>query len=168
MAPVAISAVQPSPNFQTADLGALRIARPQNWEIVDNQQNSATIAPRAGVSGGAVAYGVVIRVARVGANTSATQITTAIAQNLQKSDSNMKVLGQVQPVTVSGSSGGSVQLETNSPMTGADGKAQREQDWLVSVQRGNSAIYFVFVSPAANFEQLRPTFEKMLASVQFR
>jgi beta-barrel assembly-enhancing protease len=169
MSSVSISAVQPSPNFQTADLVGLRIARPQNWEVVENQQTSATIAPRAGVSGGAVAYGVVIRATRPpAANVSAGQLTAAIAQSLQRSDSNMKVVGQVQPITVGGGSGGSVQLETISPMTGADGKAQRERDWLVTVQRRTDAIYFIFVSTAANYEQLRPTFERMLRSVQFR
>jgi hypothetical protein len=98
----------------------------------------------------------------------ANQLTAAIAQSLQSSDSNMKLVGQIQPITVGGSSGGSVQLETISPITGADGKTQRERDWLVTVQRGTDAIYFVFVSTAANYEQLRPTFERMLRSVQFR
>jgi hypothetical protein len=36
------------------------------------------------------------------------------------------------------------------------------------VQRGSDAIYLVFVSTAANYEQFRPTFEKMLRSVQLR
>jgi hypothetical protein len=80
----------------------------------------------------------------------------------------MRVVGQVQPVTVGGSSGGSVQLETISPMTGADGKTQRERDWLVTVQRGSDAIFLVFVSTSANYEQFRPTFERMLRSVQLR
>jgi Zn-dependent protease with chaperone function len=169
MPAVSIAAVQPSSNLQTADLGGLRIARPQNWEVLENQQSSATIAPRAGVSGGAVAYGLVIRSTRPpSGNTSASQLTNAIAQSLQSGDSNMKVVGQVQPVTVGGTSGGSLVLETISPMTGSDGKPQRERDWLVAVQRGTDAIYFVFVSTAANYEQFRPTFERMLRSVQFQ
>ena len=169
MPAVSMSAVQPSANFQTADLGALTIARPQNWEVLENQQSSATIAPRAGVSGGAIAYGLVIRSTRApAANMSASQLTAAIAQSLQISDSNMKAAGQVQPITVGNNSGGSLLLETISPAAGADGKAQPERDWLVTVQRGTDTIYFVFVSTAANYEQLRPTFEKMLRSVQFR
>jgi hypothetical protein len=99
---------------------------------------------------------------------SASQLTTAIAQNLQKSDSNMKVVSQVQSISVGGGSGGSVQLETISPMKGSDGKAQRERDWLVTVQRGSDAVFLVFVSTTANYEQFRPTFERMLRSVQFR
>jgi len=166
---VPISAVRPSPNFQIADLGGLRIARPQNWEVIENRESSATIAPRAGVSGGAVAYGVVIRLQRApAANMSASKLTEAVAQSLQSSDSNMKVVGQIQPLTIGGSSAGSVQLETVSPMAGADGKTQRERDWLVVVERGSDAIYFVFVSTAANYEQFRPSFERMLRSVQFR
>jgi predicted Zn-dependent protease len=169
MPAVSISAVQPSATFQTADLGSLRIVRPQNWEVVENQESSATIAPRAGVSGGAVAYGLVIRSARPpAANMTARQLTTAIAQSLQSSDSNMKTVGQFQSATVGGISGGSILMETISPMTGADGKAQSERDWLVTVQRGTDAIYFVFVSTATDYEQFRPAFERMLRSVQFR
>jgi len=169
MPAVSISAVQPSSNFQIADLGGLRIARPQNWEVIENQQSSATIAPRAGVSGGAVAYGVVIRSERApSANMSPSQLTEAVAQSLQSGDSNMKAVGQIQRLTVGGSPAGWLELETVSPMAGADGKTQRERDWLVVLQRGSNAIYFVFVSTAANYEQFRPAFERMLRSVQFR
>jgi hypothetical protein len=170
MPAVSISAVQPSSNFQTASLAAgFSIARPQNWDVLENQQASATIAPRAGASNGSVAYGVVIGTTRApSSNMSASQLTTAIAQNLQKGDSNMKVVSQVQSISVGGGSGGSVQLETISPMKGSDGKSQRERDWLVTVQRGNDAVFLVFVSTTANYEQFRPTFERMLRSVQFR
>ena len=87
--------------FQTVDLGALRMARPRNWELVDSQQSSATIAPRAGVSAGSVAYGVVIRSARApAANMEAGQLTAAIVQSLQNGDSNMKQVGEIQGLGV--------------------------------------------------------------------
>ena len=93
MPAVPVSAVQPSPNFRIADLGGLTIARPQNWEVIENRESSATIAPRAGVSGGAVAYGVVIRSMRPpSANMSVSKLTEAVAQSLQASDGNMKVV----------------------------------------------------------------------------
>ena len=145
------------------------MARPQNWELLDSQPASATIAPRAGVSAGAVAYGVVIRSGRApAANMSAGQLTAAIVQGLQGGDGNMKQVGQIRGVTVGGMSGAAVELETISPMAGADGKPQRERDWLVAVPRQGNAIFFVFVSPLANYDQLRSSFVKMLRSVQFR
>jgi hypothetical protein len=169
MPAVPISQVQPSRTFQIADLGGVRIARPQNWEVLENQDAGATIGPRAGVSGGAVAYGVVIRAGRApAANMNASQLTTAVIQSLQSGDPNMKQVGQIQGVTVNGNSAGSVELETVSPMVGADGKPQPERDWLVVVPRGGNAIFFVFVSPLANAGQLRPSFQRMLSSVQFR
>jgi Zn-dependent protease with chaperone function len=167
MPAVPMSAVQPSRSWQTVDLGALRMAHPQNWELLDNQQTSATIAPRAGVSAAGVAYGVVIRSERA-ANMNAGQLTAAVVQSLQSGDSNMKTAGQIQGVAVAGISSGSIELETLSPLAGPDGKPQRERDWLVVVPRGGYAIYFVFVSPLSNYGQLRPSFVQMLRSVQFR
>ena len=165
----AISDVRPSSNFRTADLGALKMDRPENWDVIGGQQSSATIAPRAGVSGGAVAYGAVIRAGRApAANLSMDQLTAAIVQSLRSSDSNMKQVGDIQPITVDGISGRSVELETISPMATADGKPQRERDWLVAVPRGQTdAIFLVFVSPLSNFDELRSAFERMLLSVRF-
>jgi hypothetical protein len=169
MPAVSLSQVLPSRTFQVADLGGIRLSRPQNWEVLENQDTSATIGPRAGVSGGAVAYGLVIRLEQApAANMNANQLTAAVVQSLQSSDANMKQVGQVQAVTVNGAAAGSVVLETVSPMAGADGKPQRERDWLVVVPRGGNALYFVFVSPLANYNRLRPSFQRMLNSVQFQ
>jgi Peptidase family M48 len=169
MPAVPMSQVQPSRTFQVADIGGLRISRPRNWEVLENQQASATIGPRAGVSGGAVAYGVVIRAGKApAANMNAGQLTSVIIQSLQSEDSNVKQVGQIRGVTVNGASAGSVELETVSPMVGADGKPQRERDWLVVVPRGANAIYFVFVSPLANYDRLRPSFQRMLSSVRLQ
>ena len=64
--------------------------------------------------------------------------------------------------------GGSAELETVSPMPGADGKPQSERDWLVALPRGRGdAIFLVSVAPLAHFDQLRPTFERMLRSLVF-
>jgi hypothetical protein len=169
VATVSITEVQPSSVFRFADLGALKIERPENWSVVAGRSSSVTIAPQAGVSGDAVAYGVVIRsVQTPQAYMSVREITAVIVESLESGDSNMKRSGEVQAVNVGGVTGGSVELETISPMLDTTGKPQRERDWLVSVPRGSrQAIYLVFVSPAANFEQLRPTFERMLRSVEF-
>jgi len=116
-----------------------------------------------------VAYGVVIRAGRApAANMDGGRLTAAVVQSLQSGDSNMKQVGQIERLPVDGISAGSVELETISPMVGADGKPQRERDWLVAVPRGGNAIFFVFVSPLVNYDQLRPSFAKMLQSVQFR
>jgi peptidase M48-like protein len=165
-----ISAVQPSGKFQSADVDEVTIERPDNWQVMPSQQSSVTIAPRAGASGGAVAYGVVIQsVSLPGASgENPQQVTSAIAQSLESGDGNMRQNGNIEAITVAGMPAGSLQLTTVSPMLGQDGSEQQERDWLVAVPRGGGkAIYFVFVAPEPNFDQLEPTFSKMLGSIKF-
>jgi hypothetical protein len=167
---VPVTDVQPSSIFKLTDLSVMKIVRPENWDAMQGQQqDSVTIAPRPGVSGGAVAYGVVIQAMQTpGANQNVRQITAAIAQSLESGDSNMKQSGEIQGITVNGMAAGSVELQTVSPMRDAEGRAQSERDWLVAVpQAGGKAIMIVFVAPQIHFDQLRPTFEKMLRSAQF-
>ena len=164
-----ITDVQPSSIFQETDLSVIKILRPENWEVQQGQrQDSITIAPRPGVSGSAVAYGVVIqRLQLPGTNMSAQQITAAIVKNLESGDSKMKQTSDIQTITVAGTAGGSVELQTVSMMADAAGKAQPERDWLVAVpRRDGSVIAIICVATQKYFEQMRPTFEKMLGSVQ--
>lgn len=165
-----VSAVRPSTEFQVTALSTMRIARPENWYVTRAQQaDSATIAPTAGVSGGSVAYGVVIQVARSqDRNLSVKQFTAAMAQNLQSNDTNMEQAGAIQEIRVNGRAAGSVALQTISPMAGPDGKPQAERDWLVTIPRGDgSAIAIIFVSPLRHFQQMKPAFDRMLRSVRF-
>ncbi len=167
---VPVTDVQPSSIFKQTDLSTMKIVRPENWDVMQGeQQDSVTIAPRPGVSGNAVAYGVVIQVVQPpAANMSVRQITAAIVTSLESGDSNVKQSGEIQAITVNGVAGESVELETVSMMADAKGKAQPERDWLVTVPRGDgSAIIIVFVATQRHFDQMRPTFEKMIRSVQF-
>ena len=163
------SAVQPSSNFRAANIGEVTIDRPDNWHVMPGQQSSVTIAPTAGASGAAVAYGVVIESVTLDASaTSIQQTTTSIAQSLESGDDNMKQIGDLRTVSVDGMQAGTMQLTSVSPMPGQNGSKQPERDWLVVVPRGGgTVIYFVFVAPQSDFAQLRPTFEKMLGSVRF-
>lgn len=163
-----VTDVQPSSIFRETELSVMKLVRPENWEVTQGQRDSVTIAPRPGSSGGAVAYGVVIQLVQTpDTKMSARQITEAIVQGLEKGDSNTKQTSDFQAITVSGVAGGSVELATVSPMLDAEGKLQPEHDWLVTVPRGGGkAIVIIFVATQKHFEQMRPTFEKMLRSVQ--
>ena len=109
-----------------------------------------------------MAYGVVIRQERApSANLSAEQLTATIVQSLESSDSNMKQVGGVQPITAGrnirrlGGTGNGISHG------GSQRHTQRERDWLVAVPRGESDVVFlVFVSPLRDYDQMRPAFEK--------
>ena len=56
-----------------------------------------------------------------------------------------------------------------SPIPAANGQAQLEWDWLVTVpQHNGSVVFMVFVAPQSEFAQFQPTYEAMLKSVQLQ
>ena len=80
----------------------------------------------------------------------------------------MKTIEDSTPIDVAGVRGRSVILQSTSPFTDAKGQTQKERDWLVTIPRQDGPVfYLVFVAPEPDFGNFRPTFEKMLNSVQF-
>lgn len=169
--PVSSSDVAPSSRMVNENLGPFSISHPSNWEVIPPQQqgNSVTIAPRAGVNGNGVGYGVVINGVRPqnGAG-DLDQITSQLIQQMQQGGGDLQQVGSVQPITVAGIRGRSVNMESTSPFTTADGQPQKERDWMVTLpQQDGSVMYFVFVAPKSEFSRFKPTFDNMLRSLQF-
>src|SRR5215469_3005615 len=170
--PVDLQSVLPSSRSVVSDLGPMKIARPDNWQVVPGAQGGqgVTIAPQAGVSGDAIGYGVVINgiKPRGGQTMNLDQQTAQLVQAMQ-SGSDLSPVGSPQPITVAGAQGRSVTMQSTSPFSDANGQSQRERDWLVTVPQSDGAmVYFVFVAPEAQFERFRPSFESMLRSLQFK
>jgi beta-barrel assembly-enhancing protease len=168
---VSWSDVAPSSNLVSANLGPMRMARPENWGVVAPQQQgqSVIIAPRAGVVGNGVGYGVVINgVPAQGNKVNIDQATADIVRNMQRGGGDLQVVGQTTQIRVAGVRGRAVNLQSTSPFPDTKGQSQKERDRLVTIPRPDgSVIYLVFVAPESEFERLRPTFDRMLKSVQF-
>ena len=167
-----LPSVLPSPRLTTADLGPLKIAHPDNWKVVPPRQqgDSVTIAPQAGLADNGVGYGVVINgvPAPNGRKTSIDQMTTDLVRALQSGGGDLQPVGNTQVINVAGLQGRSVVMQSTSPFPDANGRQQKERDWLVVTPRPDgSVIYFVFIAPQAEFERFRSTYENMLRSVQF-
>jgi Zn-dependent protease with chaperone function len=161
----------PSSRMVSTDLGQLRIARPENWQVMEPRQRGAgvTIAPRSGVTGDAVGYGVVINGASLPSDqhVSLDQITEELVRSLDNGG-DLRQVGDPQPIEVAGTQGRSLNMRSTSPFADGKGQSQPERDWLVTVPRSDGSIlYFVFVAPQSDFERYRPTYESMLRSVEF-
>ncbi len=167
--PASLQSVLPSSRLVTTNLGPLSIARPDNWQVLSSGRNGGDImiAPRAGVSGNAVGYGVAINgVSPQNGRTGIDLVTADLVRNFEQ-QANMETLGSAQPITVAGVQGRSVTMQSTSPFPDDKGQPQKERDWLVTVPRGDgSALYFVFVAPQSQFDRFRPAFESMLRSVR--
>ncbi len=169
--PISSRDVMPSSRMVSENLGPLTVSRPENWDVITPQQKgqSLTIAPRAGVTSNGVGYGVVINgVSPQNGSGNIDQLTSDIVRSMQGEGSDLQPIGSAQPITVAGNRGRSVMMESTSPFPNSSGGQQKERDWLVTVpQQDGSVMYFVFVSPASEFERLKPTFDNMLRSLRF-
>ncbi|HYK36313.1 M48 family metallopeptidase [Alloacidobacterium sp.] len=169
---VALQNVLPSQHMVLADLGPVKIDRPENWQVAMPQQQGqfVTIAPQAGVTHQGVGYGVLINGVAPpnGQRMSVDEITNALVQEMQQKN-GLQPLSGAQKITVAGVEGRSVMFQSASPFPNASGQEQKEGDWLVTIpQRDGSVIFMVFVAPEPEFARFQPTYQAMLKSVQFR
>ncbi len=171
VSPVSWNDVVPSSKFVTANLGQMKIVRPENWGVVAPQQQgqSVIIAPHAGIVGNGIGYGVVIdSVSSQAKRANIDQMTAEIVRNLQSGGGDLQPVGKTTRIKVGGVRGRSVNMQSTSPFPDLKGQSQKEKDRLVTIPRPNgSVIFLVFVAPESEFERLSPTFDKMLKSVQF-
>ena len=168
---VSLRKVQPSDKLVTADLGRMKIVRPDNWQVMmpKQQGDSLKIAPQAGITSGAVGYGVVINgvMPPEGENLTIDQLTADLVRDMEHSG-GIKAAGKPQSITINGVQGRAVVMQSQSPFPNPAGDPQAERDWLVTIpQRDGSAIFMVFVAPEAEFSLFQPTYEAMLRSLQF-
>jgi len=163
---VAFKQVQPSGRFTQLNQGNVSISYPDNWKPA-GEQGTILIAPPGGAGDNGISYGVMIGSAQ-GAMGSLDQSTQQLIQSLQKDNPGMQVSGNLTPVTVNGVQGRSAILTGTSPIQ-QNGQPIPERDWVVTVPRSDGNLtYLVFISPERDFNQLHPTFQKMLESLQVR
>ncbi len=158
--------VQPSDRFTQLQQSGYSISYPDNWKA-GGDQNSITIAPPQAVAQNGIAYGTIISSANADAS-QLNQATEQLVQQLQKDNAGMKVYSSPTGIQVNGQQGRSTYLTGTSPIQ-QNGQPVAERDWLVTLPGPKGElVYLVFVAPEQEFNQLRPTFQKMLESFQVR
>jgi Zn-dependent protease with chaperone function len=169
--PVSLESILPSHKMIMANLGPMKIHRPENWPatLPEQQGQFVTIAPHAAITNSGVGYGVLLNgvAGPNGKPMSIDDMTAQLIQQMQQSN-QLEQLGKPEPITVGGIPSRSTFLRSPSPFPDPNGQAQPERDWLVTIpQRDGSLIFMIFVAPQADFARLQPTYEAMLKSIQF-
>jgi hypothetical protein len=157
--------VRASATFSRLARPGYHISYPANWQALgDRQSPSATIVPPGAFNQSAIAYGVVInRFSPADAKATLEQATNELIHSITGQSPGMTA-ETPREITADNLHGRSVDLMGDSPVQ-RDGKPEAEHDWLVALpQSGGGILYLVFISPAPDFERLRPTFERMLKS----
>jgi beta-barrel assembly-enhancing protease len=159
----------PSSNLSTFRHSQYTLSYPENWQVLGDQNSAVTIAPSEGMTQNSVAYGAMVSTYEPeDPNSSLDQDTHDLIASLRQSNPDLRQLGNDDNIRVNGVAGKSIDLLGNSPIQ-ENGRAARERDWLVALnRRDGSLLYMVFIAPESQFNQLRPTFERMLKSLSLR
>lgn len=159
--------VKPSGAFKTFQGSDFSMNYPTNWQAVAGQ-NSATLAPPAGVGQNAIAYGGIVDTVQNADASSIDDATQALIQNLQQTNPGLRIYDSPRKIQVAGVEGRSTMLQGNSPMQAHD-KPVPERDWLVTLPlQAGGLLHIVFVAPESQFSQLQPTYQRMLDSLQLK
>ena len=165
VANVTFDQVRPSGQFTEIHQNGVSISYPSNWSTASGK-GSLTIAPKAGVSQDAIAYGVIVSSAEDPNAASLDQVTNDLLKNLVQSNPELRQNGDLKTISVNGVSGRSADLFGNSPVL-QNGKPLTEHDWLVLLPRpGGTYLYLIFIAPENDFASLRPTYQQMVDSLR--
>ena len=161
VANVTFDQVKPSGQFTEVHQNGISISYPSNWSTASGK-NSLQIAPKAGVSQNAIAYGVIVSGAEDPNAGSLDQVADDLIKNLIQTNPGLHQNGDLRQVSVNGASARSADLFGNSPVQ-QNGKLLAEHDWLVLLPRpGSTYLYLIFIAPENDFAALKPTYQKMI------
>ncbi len=159
---------RPSTRLKVYNGERVSLRHPDNWKSY-KEEYSFTLAPENGLIGSgdssALAYGVAMETVEMtagGWRLSLKQATDQLLANLQRQNADMRVTKSQRQIRVAGKPALSMTLASDSPVGG------RETDWLVTVDRPEGLIYFVFVAPEQEFASYQTVFQKILDSVRFK
>ena len=148
------------------------IQHPDNWEVFGggNDGASVTIAPRAGLAqdrqgGVSVGYGMMASLfdPHRGRVSDIRRDTDDLIGQLSQGNPSMQTGGRQTRTRIGGANALVTTLYNQSGLNGG-----RELNMLVTVDHGDSILYFIFIAPENDFRTAQPVFEQMLRSVRLR
>src|SRR5712671_1639653 len=161
---LAVAPPPPSGNFAEYQASLYHLGYPDNWMKYEEGGNT-TFAPDGGVSqSAALAYGIIVSVNQVQGDpndrNALDAATQQLIQNLQKTNSGLRVARDSGRVRLNGEPGLSTYLSNDSPVGG------QETDWLVTVLRPEGLVYFVCLAPQSAYDNYDKIFSSILDTVR--
>ncbi|HEY2914500.1 MAG TPA: M48 family metallopeptidase [Candidatus Angelobacter sp.] len=163
---VSFKEIKPSDHLTRHEAQGFTIYYPDNWKVAGDA-NMTIIGPPSGSTQTGIAYGVIVG-NQPGGGGSLDDSTQKLAQGMAQDNPGMKISSEIKSIDVNGTQARSLELSGKSPLL-LNGEPLPERDWLVTfANQQGGLLYLVFVSPERDFNQLHPTYQKMLNSLQLQ
>jgi Zn-dependent protease with chaperone function len=155
----------PSEHMLRFDGKVFALRYPDNWQVQRSEDGVALFPPGGMVTGSegetAQAYGAAISNYRPQrGNWGLVDGTQELLESMRQSNPTLRVVQQTG-MSLRGRSAVSTLLQNASPIEG-----QRETDHLITLRQGDHLLALIFIAPEGAFESYRPTFDKMLESLE--
>jgi Zn-dependent protease with chaperone function len=163
---VSFKEIKPSDHLTRHEGQGFSIYYPDNWKV-GGDANMTIIVPPSGSTQTGIAYGAIVGNQPSGGG-ALDDSTQKLAQSMAQDNPGMKISSEMKSIDVNGTQARSLELSGKSPLL-LNGEPLPERDWLVTFASPQGGlVYVVFVSPERDFNQLHPTYEKMLNSLQLQ
>ncbi len=155
--------------FENYDHGAFQVSYPASWQVAGNPNSALTIYPKGGASLDSVAYGTIISgFTPSGGAKDVDQAMRALLSSTRDTNPGLRATGYPVNITVSGRPAKSVELLGKSAIREKD-EPIAERIRMVALQgKQGLVLYLVFVAPDADFDAMRPTFDRIMRSFRTR
>ena len=161
-----LSAEQFEPgNFTAYDRGAFRVSIPGKWKLSGNLSSAVTVYPEGGADFQTVSYGAIISAfTPLRAGKDLNEGMGELIRSIRDTNPKLRAATNLMNLTVGGRAAKAIEMLGESAIKEND-EPLGERIRLVAVQSKSSAVlYLVFVAPDADFDSLRPTFDRILRS----
>jgi hypothetical protein len=163
---VSFKEIKPSDHMTRHEGQGFTIYYPDNWKV-GGDANMTIIVPPSGSTQTGIAYGAIVGNQPSGGG-ALDDSTQKLAQSMAQDNPGMKISSEMKSIDVNGTQARSLELSGKSPLQ-LNGEPLPERDWLVTFASPQGGlVYVVFVSPERDFNQLHPTYQKMLDSLQLQ
>jgi Zn-dependent protease with chaperone function len=159
----------PSAQSKRYSGGGFQMDYPDNWQVVSNgSTGTLVIAPKQGVVAGqggqnAIGYGVMVSSSKpASGRVELNNDTRDLVKQLQQSNPGLQVQQGAQQAKVDGQPALVVKMLNQSPFQGV-----QEVDLLVTVDRGDTLFYALFIVPQPEMQRAQGAVEGMIRSIRF-
>jgi hypothetical protein len=161
--------LEAAPTLTTFDHATFQVGYPSNWQLSGDERSSVNIFPKGGVASNSIAYGIILSGFKPGrGGDQLDEGMRQLVQSIQQTNPDLRPIGSPVSVSVDRKPAKAVELQGTSSVL-ENGKPLPERVRVVALKgKSGLLLYALMVAPEADFDTLRPAFDRILNTYRLR